>query len=243
MRALSVSLICPTCETTWPEKTGSAIPFDIIWPSLGTPLSDATEEKQWRKMLHRAINVRNRHRDATKTHQCRLGCGQIESMLHLVECRYIKTYWQLVIKFTVDVLEVQRIGITKMVIFNLGRDNQLLPEAARAFIRHAFGVFYRDFTLVETGHHKFVPVYTYRDAVISFRTAVLDYGQTIQDFRTKRQYTVQKKRVPLEALEKYPQLISFDERHYTFQLTAEFTNAIKTAEANAEAHKAATSSG
>ena len=54
----------PTCETKWPKKIGSAIPFDIIWPSLGTPLSDATEEKQWRKMLHRAINVRNRHPEA-----------------------------------------------------------------------------------------------------------------------------------------------------------------------------------
>ena len=57
-----------------------------------------------------------------------------------------------------------------MIIFNLGRNNQLLPEAARAFIRHAFDIFYRDFTLVETADRKFVPTYAYHEALLSFRT-------------------------------------------------------------------------
>ena len=47
----------PNCETNWPLAIGRTIPFEIIWPTLGTPLSDATEEKNWRKMLHRAIFV------------------------------------------------------------------------------------------------------------------------------------------------------------------------------------------
>ena len=34
-----------------------AIPWKRIWASQGTPLSDATEEKQWRKLLHRALNT------------------------------------------------------------------------------------------------------------------------------------------------------------------------------------------
>ena len=228
----------PTCETKWPEKIGGAIPFDIIWPSLGTPLSDATEEKQWRKMLHRAINVRNRHPNAP-SQLCRMGCGCIERMLHLVECTRLRQYWKLVIDFTVDVLEVERFGITKMIIFNLGRGNQLLPQAACAFIRHAFDVFYRDFTLIETADRNFCAEYAYRDTMISFRTAVLDYGQTIKDFRTTRKYTVQKSKVPQDVIHKFPQLIDFDPDNYSFKLTAEFQAAITTAEAAAEAHRAA----
>ena len=51
----------PNCEANWQSKIrGPPIPFDKIWPTLGTPLSDATEERNWRKLLHRALFVRNR---------------------------------------------------------------------------------------------------------------------------------------------------------------------------------------
>ena len=41
----------------------TAVPHPVwktVWSSLGTPLSDPTEEKQWRKLLQRALNTRNR---------------------------------------------------------------------------------------------------------------------------------------------------------------------------------------
>jgi hypothetical protein len=72
-----------------------------------------------------------------------------------------------------------------------------------------------------------------------FRTAVLDHGQTIKDFRTKRTYTNQKKRVPAGVLIKYPQLITIQEPDYYFTLTDKFTAAITEAEAKAEAHRSA----
>ena len=51
----------PNCEANWQKRiNGPPIPWDKIWPTLGTPLSDATEERNWRKMLHRALFVRNR---------------------------------------------------------------------------------------------------------------------------------------------------------------------------------------
>ena len=34
----------PNCEEAWALRVGFTPPFDEIWPSLGTPLSDATEE-------------------------------------------------------------------------------------------------------------------------------------------------------------------------------------------------------
>ena len=70
--------------------------------------------------------------------------------------------------------------------------------------------------------------------------AVLDYGQTIGDFRTKRKYTVQKNKVPESALRKYPQLIEFDEGDYSFSLTEKFKETITAAETTAEAHRVAT---
>ena len=51
----------PNCEANWQSRIrGPPIPWEKIWPTLGTPLSDATEERNWRKLLHRAIFVRNR---------------------------------------------------------------------------------------------------------------------------------------------------------------------------------------
>ena len=68
----------PNCEAAWNERCGlrSPIPFHLVWPSLGTPLSDATEENAWRKLLHRGIFVRNRD-PHLPSHNCRLGCGRI----------------------------------------------------------------------------------------------------------------------------------------------------------------------
>ena len=49
----------PNCVENWQARVGN-INIDKIWPTLGTPLSDATQEKNWRKALHRAIFTRNR---------------------------------------------------------------------------------------------------------------------------------------------------------------------------------------
>ena len=48
----------PNCEKAWRRRIQGSIAWNDIWKSIGTELSDATEEKQWRKLLHRAIFVR-----------------------------------------------------------------------------------------------------------------------------------------------------------------------------------------
>ena len=75
-----------------------------VWKSIGTPLSDATEEKQWRKLLRRAIFVRNKDASAP-TCACRLGCPDTESMLHLFNCRarHTKPLWTACLKFIGDI--------------------------------------------------------------------------------------------------------------------------------------------
>ena len=67
----------PNCEAKWIAKWPRAldIDFDKLWASLGGKLTDPTEERAFRKVLHRAINANNRHPKAP-THACRLHCGE-----------------------------------------------------------------------------------------------------------------------------------------------------------------------
>ena len=51
----------PNCVKAWRKRLPHICRFSIIFNSFGTELSDDTEEKQWRKLVHRALNVRNRH--------------------------------------------------------------------------------------------------------------------------------------------------------------------------------------
>ena len=189
----NVKMARPNCEINWPIKfNGWSIPFEKIWPTLGTPLSDATEERNWRKMLHRAIFVRNKDPKA-KSQRCRLNCNSIENMLHLVRCMHTKPYWNAVKRFLEQVLGVEVIiHLDRLIIFNCIRDKVVSIEAC-AFIRHAFNHFYRDFALVDTLGAKFVWQYTFERAIHGFRNAVLAYGQSIKTFIANRTFTNQKK--------------------------------------------------
>ena len=220
----------PNCEEAWALRIGFTPPFDEIWPSLGTPLSDATEEKEWRKMLQRAIYVRNRDSERIKagTTQCRLGCRCEESMWHLVKCRYTMGFWKLVMNFLETVLGQPRVNrIDIAVIFNVCHvpNGTLYSIEARAFVRHAFGCFYKDFSKVDTLGHAFTPVYTFRRTMENFRNAVWAYGESIKLFKTHRRYTPLKQHVPKETLEQFPDLITIDPNTYSHSLTDKFKQA------------------
>ena len=232
----------PNCEINWPAKLNRAsIPFDKIWPTLGTPLSDATEERNWRKMLHRAIFVRNKvpANRGTNACKCRLRCGEEESMLHLVRCMETRPYWNAVKRFLETVLEVKDINkLDRLIIFNIIKDQVVSTEAC-AFIRHAFNTFYRDFALVDTHDAKFTWQTTFYHTMRNFRNAVLAYGESIKSFLANRAYTKQKKRVPEDALTRFKTLITFTGQGTSFALTAAFQAAIDAAEQqhNAQANR------
>ena len=99
----------PSCETNWfiskhslpPQPT---VPWPQVWASVGTDLSDPTEEADWRKLLHRAWSARNRF-PKEPNHTCRLGCGErSESMLHMVKCQHAIPLWRAAINFCENVL-------------------------------------------------------------------------------------------------------------------------------------------
>ena len=61
----------PNCIRNWKKRVRFRIDFKKVFSSFGTPLSNDAEERQWRKYVHRAINVRNRNPALTE-HKCRL---------------------------------------------------------------------------------------------------------------------------------------------------------------------------
>ena len=71
----------PNCIAAWKSRLGPHIPFPKVFPSFGTPLSDDTEERQWRNLVQRATFVRNRD-TSLPSDKCRLYATQVENMLH-----------------------------------------------------------------------------------------------------------------------------------------------------------------
>ena len=151
-----------------------------MFNSFGTPLSNDAEERQWRKYVHRAINVRNRNPTLT-VHKCRLCGEEDESMLHLVRCLHTKGLWKNCLKFCHKILEAPDMTDRpeRAIIFNQDKDRNMLPEAACAFIRHAFNIFYHDFANVEKGHI-FVWQKVYYRALTAFRRAAMRYAGKIR---------------------------------------------------------------
>ena len=71
---------------------------------MGTPYSDATEEKEWRKLLHRATFVRKRD-PKLPDRSCRHRCGeQLEGMLHHIQCPAARPFWGEIRRITRDLL-------------------------------------------------------------------------------------------------------------------------------------------
>lgn len=199
-------------------------------------------------MLHRAIYTRNRDpkkREAGE-HYCRMGCKCVEHMVHVVECCQLRPYWGMVIKFLKEVLgESPDNKNVHAIIFNMSRmaQKKMMSVEARAFVRHAFDTFWRDFALVDTNNKAFIPEYTFRRTMENFRNAVLAYGQSIKQFRTQRQYTDRKKHVPEATLRQFPALIKIDPSSYNFVLTEKLISAcddaVRAATAHAMAHPTA----
>ena len=190
----------PNCETNY--GLFSRLPFTVptkvwkkIWASLGTPLSDATEERIWRKNLHRALDVRNRHPEA-ETHKCRnLRCQEVESQLHLVRCAYYLPFWKEILEISFYVLHVDlrgdwangngQVNLERAVLFGLKNSKDLTDVRARALLRHAWQHLYRHVTQVETNGTPFNVDVAILHTVKAFRDAALRAGMTIRHTQTR----------------------------------------------------------
>ena len=121
--------------------------------------------------------------------------------------------------FLYHVLKVPKeFYIPKLIILNISR-GKLINTEARAFIRHAFNAFYRDFAMVDTHSKPFNWQKTFKHAMTTYRQAILRWATSIRIFRAWRQNTSRTKHVPLETLRQFPTLVTFN-NNYAFTLTA-----------------------
>ena len=224
----------PISDPTEHRLPHVTVPWPLVWESLGTPISDASEEKHWRKLLHRGIFVHNRQRDPNKTVLCRMhGCTHIESQLHIVQCNKLKPYWKLVFTFIATVLgDPLPPNYTTAIIFNMWTQNTLGTEPASAFLRHAFGCFYDAFSQIDLTNKPLIPILVFHETLLSLRSAVLRYAYTIRLLYIKRRFTSKKlKTPPEEARKRFATLVTINELDYKFKLTTAFQKALDDTEA------------
>ena len=158
----------PNCETNWQLRWPRQFLFkwSDVWRSIGTPISDPTEENAWRRLLHRNIASKNRFPNEPDP-SCRHKCGcQIERMTHTLNCMYIQPLWNACMEFCERALGNPRFGqmgethVLEAVIFNV-HDSKLVNETTRAFLRHAVGQWYADITKTALEGATFVWQHTY----------------------------------------------------------------------------------
>ena len=113
--------------------------------------------------------------------------------LHLFECRETAPLWRACIQFCTDILGTPRPkNMRDAILFGMASLNVLLPEEARAFLRHAYNCFYHDFANVDLKDLQFIWQITFAHATRSFQDAVLRYGMKLRIlFNTRMCSTLQ----------------------------------------------------
>ena len=204
----------PNCAKAWRAHfpRGAIMSFKIIFKSFGTKLSDATEERQWRKFVHRATNVRNRN-PKLPDHSCRLCRRTVESMLHLLECQLGRPFWRACLRFITTILKCPMPRDLKLAIaFGQWKPpsdpDPLGPEEARAFLRHAFNHFYHDFANVDLKSSAFTWQSTYLATLHSFREAARRRGQSFKILFASRLHTALPNTPPQEELHAFPTVLT-----------------------------------
>ena len=168
------------------------------------------------------------------------GCNHIESQLHIVQCKKLKPYWNMVFNFLTTVLGEPYISnpITA-IIFNMKSRDSLLPEPSRAFMRHAFGSFHDAFSQIDLANRPFIHTVVFNETLLSFRSAVLRYAHTIRLLYLKRRFTSLKSKVPpAEARLRFASLVTINALDYKFKLTVAFQKALDDNEAAVSLHYA-----
>ena len=110
--------------------------------------------------------------------------------------------------------------------------DDLGSESACALLRHAFGCFYNAFSKVDLEQKLFSTPLVFHKTLLSFRSAVLRYAQTIRILYLQRRFTTLRLKLPpQESRDRFKALVVIQETFYDFELTAAFTRAISDQEA------------
>ena len=169
-----------------------------------------------------------------------IGCRTEESMLHIVMCHKLKPFWDLVFNFITTVIgDPPPQNRSHAIIFNMWTRDHLGSESACAFLRHAFGCFYNAFSKVDLEQKLFSTPLVFHKTLLSFRSAVLRYAQTIRILYLQRRYTTLRLKLPpQESRDRFKALVVIQETIYDFELTTAFKRAISDTETAVTAHYA-----
>ena len=125
----------PSQENYYNNLFGEELPWDLIYSSIGTPLTSDTDEKAWLRNIHHKTTHRNN--DSRSKHKfCRLGCGcRRESARHFDECPKSQKVRKFVIKLLKSVGTKNHDITLKAWAFGLDSNNKLLNMPSRAILR------------------------------------------------------------------------------------------------------------
>ena len=203
----------PHCEAAWrlrfTPRDILIIAWEEIWHSPRTPLSDATEEKNWQRLLHRAWDAKNRH-PLNPDQACRLGCKHPkEDMLHMIKCRQARTLWKACETFDKTVLQqtYHTNQLDETLIFNT-RGGNLIPETSRAFWRHAVGKYYAAATIVNKQNKIFSWQKTYYWTLTGLRDAALRRARNTRLLHINRTHTPLTNQIPQKERTRFDLLIT-----------------------------------
>ena len=153
-------------------------------------------------------------------------------------------FWDAVFKFCSNVLHAPTSGDREhAIIFNQWSATALGPPAACAFVRHAYGNMYHDFSLVDTQKRTFNWVFTFAKTLRRFRSALNRHGEGIRRFHISRRYSALTEqtwdpgparprvdKVSEETRTRFAALLTISSHDHSFSLTQAFTSAIDAVE-------------
>ena len=153
---------------------------------------------------------------------------------------HAKPFWRACFAFCNQVLGAPQISDpVRAIAFGIHGGANLLGEAPRALLRHAFGAYYADATKVLKENTVLIWQHTFYRTLINFRSAVLRYGHRIGLHHNRRIFTNLVAIVPQTDRERFAALIDIQQNgvnHLTSAFTTAIDNAKKAADARAANH-------
>ena len=196
----------PSCEYNWEDKLDAVIPWDLVWPSIGTALTTPEEEAVWFRFLHRGMFVHNRDAKGDNI-MCRLKCGFEESQLHLLRCPATRPFWSGCLAFLRDAGYAQIPNFEAAAIFGLQSPTKLMDEGARAFLRHAMREFWNAFSAVDLRNAQWQTTRIYLATLEALRRSLVRRAAAISIFHAGRAFTDEADGIPAEDARLFPELI------------------------------------
>jgi hypothetical protein len=202
----------PKCELAWEERLKirlDAKQWKQIWSTVSNELANDDDCKVWFKLIHRALYVRSKQ-PATADRTCRLGCGEIESQLHLVHCKHCKPIWNNAFKLMADTGIDAPNNRTIATVLGQWNATEMGSTLALALIRITWRELYTSFAKVEIDGASFCQHQVWYAALRRIRRALVAHAMQIQHMYAARIYNEKSEVIAEEDARKFQELLEMD---------------------------------